>query len=229
MPHTRGPAAAQRVSATRTVRGAIVLALLAAPAGCRAPEIGKEAGTPAPPVPLPVLQTSASAPSPATPAASPPLPGSAQERPLPAGVLLASAPSAWSAASGSKPPIAPLTCQIRVLALLDAEVFRGVPASPSREAARANLPRSTRERWDGRDHGVTYLRCRYAVLLNGRHFTYDHVAGQGFVSSDPLDFGICRGTAEQQRVEARLVQTTKKCADPHAGAYWGFDLREAPR
>jgi hypothetical protein len=137
---------------------------------------------------------------------------------------LASAPGAPTppASAAPKGP-----CEITITALLEAEVFRGVRRSPMREQTMERLSPDERSRWHGRDHGVTYLQCRYAVSMNHRPFIYEHVAGQGMLFDHKLDPARCSDPAEKRKVEVDLRQTTRQCTDPHAGAYWGFDLREA--
>lgn len=127
-----------------------------------------------------------------------------------------------AAASSGQPGL----CFVEITASLSAQIFRGVPRSPSRDAARARLSPETRQRWDGRDHGLSYLECRYAVRMNGHPFTYAHIAGQGLGSQGGLDAKTCTTPSERSKVAARIVETTKKCTEPHAGAYWGFDLVE---
>ncbi len=116
-------------------------------------------------------------------------------------------------------------CDIRVLSLSSAEVFRGVPRSAQRDHTMSKLTPATRQRWRSLDHGVSYLRCSYRVEMNGAQYTYDYVAHQGFASDPKLDTGRC-GEVDTARDAATSVRSaTKDCSDPHAGAYWGFDLR----
>jgi len=134
---------------------------------------------------------------------------------------LASPPASVAAPSVRPVDVAPLSagkpglCFVEITSLLSADIFRGVRRSPSRDAARARLSSKTRGEWDGRDHALTYLQCRYAVRMNGKPYTYEHVAGQGFGSRRDLDTKTCDTPMEKDKV-----------ADPHAGAYWGFDLVE---
>jgi hypothetical protein len=71
---------------------------------------------------------------------------------------------------------------------------------------------------------VTYLLCKYAVQMNGRAFTYEHVAGQNISQTGPLELSTCSALAIRAEAEKRVRSSTTECADPHAGAYWGFDL-----
>ena len=71
------------------------------------------------------------------------------------------------------------------------------------------------------------MQCRYAVRLNGKAFTFEHVAAQGFGSRGDLDAHMCGAPSEKDKAAKQIAETTKQCADPHAGAYWGFDLVEA--
>ena len=93
----------------------------------------------------------------------------------------------------------------------------------------ARLSPEERSRWYGRDHGLTYLRCRYTVSVNGKSYRYEHIAGQEVGSGRSLDPAVCSSAAEKRKVEAELVSTTRGCSDPHAGAYGGFDLVDLAR
>lgn len=150
----------------------------------------------------------------------------AQTSPRP--VVTASS-SAATARPVDAPPVSagkPGLCFVELTSLLSADIFRGVRRSPSRDAARARLSSKTRGEWEGRDHALTYLQCRYAVRLNGKPYTYEHVAGQGFGSRRDLDTKTCDTPMEKDKVAKQIVDTTKQCKEPHAGAYWGFDLVE---
>lgn len=116
-------------------------------------------------------------------------------------------------------------CDIRVLSLSSAEVFRGVPRSAQRDDAMSKLAPATRQRWRSLDHGISYLRCSYRVEMNDAQYTYDHVAHQGFASDPKLDTGRCGEVATARDAADSVRRATKDCSDPHAGAYWGFDLR----
>lgn len=117
-------------------------------------------------------------------------------------------------------------CTVSVGTLLSANVFSGVRDSPSRAASRSALDPATRARWDARDHGVQYLACKYAIEMNHKPFTYDHVAAQDFTRAHPLDPKTCETQTMRIEVAARVREFTRACADPHAAAYWGFDLVE---
>ena len=152
-------------------------------------------------------------------ATTPPLAAAAPDAAaLDASALDASAPTPHLA-------VADAGCTMTVGALLAANIYAGVRGSPSRTASRDRLDPPTRARWDGRDHGVTYLLCKYAVRMNGRAFTYEHVAAQNIISqSTPLDTATCSAAATRKQVAEQVRESTNECADPHAGAYWGFDL-----
>lgn len=130
--------------------------------------------------------------------------------------------------SASAPPAAPGgPCKIRITAILEAQAWRGPGAdSPARQRTLDALSPTERDQWRGRDHALQHLRCRYAVEMNGKRYTYSHIARQivGFDSDNELDPKKCE--ADRPKVEKDLIETTRGCTDPHAGAYWGFDLVE---
>lgn len=120
-------------------------------------------------------------------------------------------------------------CDVTLGALLDANVYRGVRNTPSRQATLDNLDPRTRERWHGRDHAVSYILCKYAVKMNGSDFTFEHQAGQSIGDFGALDKEKCGTKEERAKVLDDIKKSTKNCADPHAGAYWGSDLVPAKR
>jgi hypothetical protein len=195
-----------------------LLVLLLASGACRAPEVRPDGATVDP---VPPRLTSAAPPvAPVDSAAG------ARRDPLPPAPEPSASATAEPAPTASAAPGGP--CSIKVTALIEASVSRGVHRSPMREATMDRLSPEERSRWHSRDHGVTYLLCRYAVTMNGKRFTYDHVAGQEMPTRGQLDTAQCSLPAEMRKVEADLRQTTKQCSDPHAGAYWGFDLVAVP-
>lgn len=139
----------------------------------------------------------------------------------------ASAPAPEAPAPEASAPL-PGGCKIKITGVISADVFRGPGSdSPMRQKTMERLSPEERARWHGRDHGLKHLRCRYAVTLNGKAYLYDHKGGQELSFDHKLDPAICSDPAKIREVEKGLVETTKRCTDPHAGAYWGFDLREA--
>lgn len=120
-------------------------------------------------------------------------------------------------------------CDVTLGALLDANVYRGVRNTPSRQATLDNLDPRTRERWHGRDHAVSYILCKYAVKMNGSDFTFEHQAGQSIGDFGSLDKEKCGTKEERANVLEAIKKATNNCADPHAGAYWGSDLVPAKK
>ena len=144
-----------------------------------------------------------------------------------------SAPSAPATAPLAPPPSIAVTdggtCAIHITHVIDAQVFRGPGRdSPSRQATLARLSPKERAQWDGRDHGLLHVRCTYAVTMNGKRYRYEHIAAQTLSGHQDLDPALCHQQTERQKVQDDLVSTTRLCSDPHAGAYWGFDLVEEP-
>jgi hypothetical protein len=115
-------------------------------------------------------------------------------------------------------------CNIALGAVLAANVWRGVRDTPSRRASYEHLDPKTRAEWDAHDHGLLYLLCKYAVRMNGRAYTYEHVAGQNVTRSAPLDVAECATDERRAAVAKEIRESTKECTDPHHGAYWGYDL-----
>jgi hypothetical protein len=62
--------------------------------------------------------------------------------------------------------------------------------------------------------------------MNGRAYTYEHVA-TGPAPSGRYEPADCSGADVRREVAGRIRDVTNGCRDPHAGAYWGFDLRPA--
>ena len=122
----------------------------------------------------------------------------------------------------------PSRCDVVVGALLDANVYRGVPRSPSRDETLRHLSPATQRAWAGRDHARAYLECRYALTMNGRRYTYAHVLATGFNFDAKLDTARCSALDTLRAVQQHVRETTKQCTDPHAGAYWGDDLVSVP-
>jgi hypothetical protein len=115
-------------------------------------------------------------------------------------------------------------CAVHVLALANATVGAGPHSTPAREASMGHLDKKTADAWRGRDHALRHLLCTYRVEVNGTKWTYVHLAGQGFFGDERLDPASCSTPASERAVEARIHDFTHECTDPHAGAYWGFDL-----
>lgn len=118
---------------------------------------------------------------------------------------------------------------MRVGALLKAEVGAGPgPISRSHDDAIRALDPDTAARWRSRDHGMTHLTCTYRMTMNGSLYTYAHIAKQALTNGEPLDPATCRTQATRQEAVRRMREFTEGCSDPHAGAYWGFDLTLDP-
>jgi hypothetical protein len=115
-------------------------------------------------------------------------------------------------------------CTVLVGVTLSASIFRGVRDTGARRAAIATLDPTTRATWERRDHAYGYLLCKYAVLMNERRYTYEHEAGQQLGHMTALDPALCSTDATRATVTKDIVRSTKGCADPHGGAYWGGDL-----
>lgn len=139
------------------------------------------------------------------------------------------APTVEETADAAPEPWDAATCSVVLGGLLDGHVARGVRNTPSRQATLDRLDPKTRQQWYGRDHGVSYLLCRYAVRVNGHAFTYDHQAGQAIGDPSSLDEKKCATEEERAKVVADIKKHTNQCADPHAGAYWGYDLVPAKK
>lgn len=205
-----------------------VLVVLVGCASCRAAPT-----SPPPEDALPAAEASAAASDASAPvSASPPIPtpaatetktetASASPSPASAGAPFALPPSTSTGDAG--------LCSIHITHVLDAQVFRGPGRdSPSRKAAIAGLSPEERSRWEGRDHSLKHTRCIYAVTMNGKRYRYEHIAKQAIGMHVQLDPALCHQEAERKKVQDDLLETTQRCGDPHAGAYWGFDLVEEP-
>lgn len=152
-------------------------------------------------------------------------------------IVVAPTPSASAAtapvvADTADPPPEPWDgsrCDVKLGDLLDANVYRGVRNTPSRQATLDRLDPKTRDRWHGRDHAVSYILCKYAVKMNGHDFTFEHQAGQSIGDFGSLDKEKCGTKEERAKVVDDIKKSTKDCSDPHAGAYWGSDLVPAKK
>jgi hypothetical protein len=200
-----------------------MLVVLASCFSCRA----SPATTP-PPEPRPAADAGATATTanPAPARASPPsttAPASAAaSTPSPPATASLAPPATLAVTDGG-------TCAIHITHVVDAQVFRGPGRdSPSRQAAMERLSPKERAQWHGRDHGLLHTRCTYAVTMNGKRYRYEHIAAQTLSGHQELDPALCHQQNERQKVQDDLVNTTRLCTDPHAGAYWGFDLIEEP-
>jgi hypothetical protein len=151
--------------------------------------------------------------------------GCRSQPPIAEPVATVTIPPTPEASAPEAPPDAPDGgCAIELGAKLAANIYRGVRDTPAQRATRDHLDPKTRAEWDAHDHGVTYLLCKYAVRMNGRSYTYEHVAGHNVTQRAPLDLAQCDAAATRAAVTKAIHESTHECSDPHAGAYWGFDL-----
>jgi hypothetical protein len=125
---------------------------------------------------------------------------------------------------GSESPATPGrgTCTVNVVALLEAEEYRGAgPTTPALEASLAADPDSAAN-WESEDHGDHHIQCRYAVELAhlpGKRFSWLVVHSN---TMRDLTAETCNG--REAEVAADIVRITKGCTDLDAGAYWGYVL-----
>jgi hypothetical protein len=126
-----------------------------------------------------------------------------------------------------KPEFVPATrgsgkCIVSVVALLEAEEYRGPgPMTPALEASLAANPDHA-ENWRAESHGDHHIQCHYAVELAhlpGQRFSWRLVIGN---TLREYTAETCNGRAAE--VGDDIVTTTKSCTDLDAGAYWGYVL-----
>lgn len=118
------------------------------------------------------------------------------------------------------------TCIVSVVALLEAEEYRGPgPMTPALEASLAADPDSA-DHWRSESHGDHHIQCHYAVELAhlpGKRFKWRLVLSNTLREHTPE---TCNGRAAE--VADDIVRTTQGCKDLDAGAYWGYVLEPQP-
>jgi hypothetical protein len=120
-------------------------------------------------------------------------------------------------------------CQIAMTEDLEAHVYAGQRMTPERRATRDGLDPRTRNMWDGMDHGVTHLLCKYAVRVNGRDYSYEYEGGTNVSLNKPLDTAMCATPVMRDAAVQSVREATENCADLHRGASRGSDLVPRPR
>ncbi len=113
-------------------------------------------------------------------------------------------------------------CEVRVIALLEAEEYRGGgPITPALEASLAADPEFARM-YNSESHGDYHIQCHYEVELGhepGKRYRWRMWLSNTLREHTPK---ACNGMAAQ--VAEDIVRTTKNCTDLAAGAYWGLVL-----
>jgi hypothetical protein len=125
----------------------------------------------------------------------------------------------------TSPPAPPdagpgFACDLAIEARLDGEVFRGTPMTPAyADALGRQADRGAR--WNGRSHGVKYLRCTYRIRIAGAPYRYEHDGRTGTPMSADLDPALCDDAGYQAEVLAHVETVTRGCVELTGHEYWG--------
>jgi hypothetical protein len=114
------------------------------------------------------------------------------------------------------------TCKVTVSALLEAEEYRGGgPMTPALAASLDADPDFARM-YNAESHGDHHVQCVYEVTL--AHEPHKRYRWRTWFDNMARDKSAedCKGMAAE--VAQDIIETTKKCRDLDAGAYWGFVL-----
>ena len=114
------------------------------------------------------------------------------------------------------------SCEVTLVALLEAEEYRGAgPMTPSLEATMNADPEFARA-WESESHGDHHIQCHYEVRIESKpqqRYRWRVVHGNTLREHTPE---VCK--RELAAVAEDIIQTTKNCTQPGAGAYWGYSL-----
>lgn len=110
-------------------------------------------------------------------------------------------------------------CEIVVLTLLDANVYRGSPSSPAKYESYRQDPKYARIA-RGIDHGGHYLSCTWRVRVNGAEYRYKRASHGGPVNGE-LEPALCRERAEAEATADAVRSFTDGCKDLHKGEGYG--------
>jgi hypothetical protein len=110
-------------------------------------------------------------------------------------------------------------CDILIEALLDANVYRGTPASQMKYDSYRRDPNYARFARSA-DHGAHYLACKWRVRVNGVGYRYER-ASHGGPAMGELHAELCSEPAEAEATAKDIATFTDRCQDLHRAEYYG--------